>query len=299
MQWRAAPLAFMVLAVLGCRAVVDSGISYTECKQTNYAEPFQRGSTLKAILEKCWLTSDASTDPDDSSAELMLEDGDLVIRSNAPANGATAQWQGENEGPVAYQRFEGNFVMATRVEALDKVKGDHCLPEGEGAGLVLRRADQTALEWTTFLIAPFEPVGQTGLSCEEDAMNPLPTLGVVDTNAFGQSHTERGANDKGIGNDGEADIAICRVDGSLTFYFREPTEDESMPIWRIMGGENFAYSDVTGPVEVGLTVAGREAAEPTESFRVAAHFQWALLTDTVLSDGCEETLLAFEFPSVE
>lgn len=298
MRSRSAPAALVALALLtSCRAVVDSGITYVECNETDYVEAFQRGSTLKELLEHCWQTSDATTDADDPSADILLEDGDLVIRSSASVIDAS-QWSGDNQGPLAYLRFEADFVMATRVEVFDKINADRCVPPGYRAGLALRFSESSA-EWVTFLIESFQLTPP--LPCDEETEAQLPTMGEVKSNGLGLSKTTTGADDAGIGLDDavEADIAMCRVGDLLTFYYREPTSTEEAPVWRQVGG-NFVYPDIAGPVDVGVTVAGTKVeGDPGASFRTGAHFQWAMVTDTILTDGCKQTLLAFDFPTVE
>lgn len=287
----------MALALLaGCRAVVDSGITYEECDLTDYVEAFVRDSTLKQIQERCWQTSDTSGDP----ADLLLEDGDLVIRATEPPDGGLANWDADSQGPMAYQQFSGNFVMATRVEVLDKVNGDQCLQPGHHAGLALRLAGGAG-QWVTFMIGPFQP--SETLPCK-DGDEQLPTMGIVESHAVdGLSKQDKGADEAGIGfadmtgRAVEADIAMCRVNDLLTFYYS--SVNEGPPLWRQIGGD-FVYDGIEGPVDVGLSVAGFASEEdPGESFRTAAHFQWALMTDTLLTDGCEETLLSFQFPTVE
>jgi len=277
-----------------CRAVVDSGITYSECKQTDYVEPFQAGSTLEQLLEKCWQTSDATTDENNPSADILLEDDDLVIRSSSTEVGAASQWAGETQGPLAYQQFDADFVMATRVEVFDKINADRCVPPGYRAGLALRLADVASGEWVTFLIEPFQPT--PALTCDEQTETQLPTLGKVMSNGLGGSMTTTGTDDAGIGFDDavEADIAICRIGSILTFYYRDPESKETAPVWRKL---DLDYSEISGPVEVGLTVAGEKKEDPGDSFRTGAHFQWALVSDTILTDGCEQTLAAFVLPT--
>jgi hypothetical protein len=314
MRSRSARAALLALALApSCRAIVDSGITYAECSQTDYTEPFEKGSTLKQMLEHCWETSDATTDEGDPSADILLEDGDLVIRSSASFSDAS-QWQGETQGPLAYQRLEADFVLATRVEAFDKINADRCVPPGYRAGLALRLVDSPA-DWVTFMIESFEPTPPA--ICDESGETHLPTLGRVESNGLGNSKTTTGQDDAGIGLDDavEADIAICRVGDAVSFYYREPGTDAA-PVWRQVGGGDFVY-DISGPLDVGLTVAGvKVEGDPAASFRTGelrstvgnwkaasfrtgAHFQWAFVTDTILTDGCEQTLAAFQFPTVE
>lgn len=301
MPWSSARTAGLAIAMLtGCRAVVDSGITYTECEQTDYVEPFRRGSALKGLLEKCWQFTDANVDDGDPSADILLEDGDLVIRSSPAEIGEVSHWTGSAQGPLAFQTFEADFVMGVRVEVFDKINADRCVPPGYRAGIALRLANGAPEAWATFMIEPFQT--DPPIQCDEESGEAqLPALGKVENNGLGGlSTTTRGTDDAGIGLDDavEADIAMCRIGSLLTFYYRDPDSSEQEPVWRRVGGD-FQYSEITGPVEVGLTVAGVKKEDPGESFRTAAHFQLALISDTILTDGCEETLTAIEYPTVE
>lgn len=259
-----------------CRAWVDADVTYHECDLTNYADEFPIGTTMEMLLERCWQLDNVQNDPSD----VFPDDGDLVMRASPPTNGRFEQWFGPDQAPIFYQHIGGDFLVMTRVEAIDQVSGDHCL-EAEGeqdnmAGLVLRR-EGTAVEWATFLVGPFFPM--MGIDCGDMSMAPPPTRAVVASrdDAWGAPFVEEGPMRMGIGEDGEADLAICRVNDSVTYYFRDPNSSPMMPMW---SDAIAAHRVPAGPLDVGLTAPGRDPVYVTEG-----HFNWVVFT-SIGADGC-------------
>ena len=275
-------VAWMVGAIglVGCRLVADSGITYRECHLTSSSEEFS--SSLVGLKERCWESADFR-DP----ADLFVAEGDLVIRVSTPADGLGERWDGIDTGPILFRHYTGNFFVATRAEAVSQVSGDDCLSDDNRAGLAVRPGN-VDLPWSTFLIGPFRPSANPDAPCGDDA-NPLPILGVVANraNVWGAPLMVRGAADAGIGSDGDADIAICRVNGNLVFYHRDLTGSDEGTEWT----SDAAFDGVTGPVDVGMTASGGPVG-----YEVEGHFTWTLSSDVVGSDGCKGTLDSLVLP---
>jgi hypothetical protein len=283
---------FVGLALTSCSVIVDPGITYRECDRDGYVEEFEDGTEMKQLYERCWELDNAENDP----ADVKVEDGDLIVRLNAPSNGGPReQWQDGDQAPMVFQRFDGDFVLAARVEALHKRTGDHCLIDtGNMAGLVVRESEVAEPTWATLFIGPFQPAGEPEVVCEDvDVMAPdvaAPTQGRFRSRdgRWGDEVTVLGPDDKlGIGEDGEADIAVCRVDDQIEFHYRDRSAPASAPTWELI----YSGTATAAALDVGLTATGLDPVYDTE-----AHFDLTVLQDD-LFDGCAGTLV--ELPFVE
>jgi len=272
---RQVALVALAAAAIGCRAVADSGATYRACDRGHYSEHFAPGTTEKNLLERCWFFDNVQ-DVDD----LFFEDDDLVIRVDDDG----AAWSASEQGPFAYRRLPKDFVVATRVEVLNLSDGKHCLDATDAVGIVMRQdAGWTGLFITLFTPDPAPP----GLDCESESAEAVPPVkGMVRRqDDAGPLVETTGTDEKGIGLDAEADVAVCRLNGVLTTYYRDLSVDD--PSW-IEIGEGLAVGD--GAADVGLTASGVTAE---------AHFQWVEFADRVGADGCVGALERFQVPTLE
>ncbi len=264
----------------GCRAVVDPGLSF-QCDLNGYQEEFAIDDA--ALAERCW--REQSADP----ADVVVDDDDLVVRVSEGE-----RWADGSQGPAAFQRLERDFVAVTRVEILSSDDGDHCLEVGNRAGWVVR---DDGGDWSTFLLGIAPPSNAPGCDNEDEAP---PAFGYVESGGpggdavWGEPAEAQGEPDQGIGKDGEADLAVCRLNGKLLFYYREMGSSVSAPVWRRLGGQGFEHFAGEGAVDVGLTASGSEA-----SFQAEGHFQWVYFHDSVGTDGCVRELEAITLPEVQ
>lgn len=287
-MWVAPALRIAVLSwpLLGCSELVDPGITY-HCDRDGYAENFVQGDDLDDLANRCWLVDNVV----EGRESVFLDDGDLEIRATAPNGGPREQWAGDDQAPMAYQTFDGDFIMVARVEALNKVSADHCLPEGNLAGLVLR---QGGTDWATFMLGPFTPDDVDPMpDCTDDSENLPPTQGVVRSRdeVFGADFVIRGEDDEGIGEDGESDLAVCRVDNSIVYYHRDPESPETKPEWVQLDG---THAVASGALDVGLTVTGQDP-----SYEVSGHFNWVVFAEGKVADGCNGALSKVKLPKEE
>jgi hypothetical protein len=280
MRWVA--LVALVSGSIGCRAIADSGATYRACDRGHYSENFAPGSTEKNLLERCWFFDNVE-DP----ADLFVEDDDLVVRVGEGAIWGLDADGIEAQGPYAYRRLAKDFAVATRVEILNQTDSKHCLDPSDAAGIVMRKGgDWAALFVTLFTPDPPPP----DLDCTSDVADKIPPeKGVVRSrfDVWGVPVESTGVEQAGIGADAEADIAMCRLNGMLTTYYRilDPSLEE--PSW-VAIGEGLVVGD--GAVDIGLTATG-----PTAE----AHFQWVEFADRIGSDGCTGTLERFQVPTFE
>jgi hypothetical protein len=275
--------------VLACRAVVDPGVVYRDCDREHVRDEFEDGTTLEELLEECWNLANHD------ESNVLVEDGDLIVRVSRPSASRAQRWSEDGQGPMVFQRFDGDFLLASRLEVLHKIHGDLCLDEGNGVGLVARRSDPEP-EWSTFLIRPYQPADPPpGLDCGEDAEVPLPIQADVHSREgrWGPDATSRGDDDAtGVSFvEGEADLAMCRLGETLVFYYRDPKSTVDAPVWKDVGE---AHVPGAGPLEVGVTASGAEGA-----FEAEGHFTWIELTDTVGHDGCKGELERLRIPAVD
>jgi hypothetical protein len=274
---RARVLVLMAFGSVGCRAVVDSGATYRACDRAHYSEHFSPGTTEKNLIERCWFF-DNVLDVDD----VFVEDEDLIIRV-----GMGATWGLSTQGPYAYRRMKKDFVIGTRVEILDQVNGAHCLDPGDAVGIVVRKEGH----WASLFISLFTPdPPPPGLDCNglDEAVPPVKASVHRTNDAWGLPVEFTGVDQAGIGFDGEADVAMCRLNGLLTAYYRDlssdPTEE---PLW-IPIGDGLLVGD--GEIDVGLTAQGSSAE---------GHFQWVEFSGRVGGDGCVGELALMQVPSFE
>ena len=266
---------FLVVALSGCRAVVESGVTYRECDASQLFEGFDGDTSMEALAERCWQVDNVENDPD----KVGVHDGDLVIKVSEPIHGRLEQWVGSDQGPMVFQNIEGDFLMAARIETLDQGTGDHCLispgEELNMAGLVVRRD----AEWSTFFLAPFFP--EPGMACDDMADPPPPTKAVITSESWDGDAELRnfmGAPlDSGIGNDGEADILICRYADELSYYVRLQSSPPEMPVWEELPVKHIVGE---GPLDFGMTASGHDPV-----YTVEGHFDWVLF-DRIEIDGC-------------
>jgi hypothetical protein len=266
----------LCLLVTGCRGVIDAEVTYRDCPEED-ADVFPEDATLERLEERCWRVANAENDPSD----VFVFDGDLIIRVNEPRAGIHEQWSGDDEAPMVFQAVDDDFLLVTRVEAVHKITGDHCLAEGNMAGLVARRGPGS---WTTFLLGPFD---LEEFDCADESEAPPPTMAAIRSagDGWGPDSVARGPEDLGIGEDGEADLAICRVDDVLTYFYRDPVADP--PAW-ISVADHRAGDD---PLDIGMTAAG---ADP--NYGVEGHFDWVVFRRHILGDGCAGALAGLTLP---
>ena len=275
-------------SLLACRVLVDPGITYCSVDLNPYIEPFDDGRTIKALQAHCWRFDQIMLEKEQG----RVADGDLILRGAEPASKAD-NWLGAEQGPMAFEEVKGDFVVVTRVEALEQIQGNQCLQPGNLAGL-FARAPGGGGEWVTLLIGPFTPAPNPGdLSCDGTTPNPFPTMAVAASrdNASGDEIRETGANQAGVGLDGEVDLAMCRVGAAIAFYYRDPASTPEIPVWRQVGGDGAQpYHGGREPLEVGVTVAGANG-----DFGIEGHFSW-IEYDRVGVDGCGSTLETITLP---
>jgi hypothetical protein len=281
---------------VGCQALADPQIEYVECFPNagdydveTFDPPPGAGS--------CW-KAEHMRRPTDNLATA----GDLVVQ---PPTTTGAAWGMEQPVPFFFKTVSGDFLLVTRAEMTSGIfKGDHCLHEGEAAGIALRRREPPA--WTTLLVLP-HLVDAAGLPV--DPMDPkycaddpelVPAAATrIDGRGFDglPSVPERSAPH---GADGEAIIALCRQNGRLYYLMQKviegepPTHDLGDPITdlEVSGLELDVGS---GPVDVGVTVT----AAPGTTTQPEGHFNWLLLGDYphgLPTDGCPGTLESFSYP---
>jgi hypothetical protein len=289
------PLVLAPLALTACRAIVEPGITYVgedagggACqREIALEESFSTPTDMSTLSERCWQVDNLR-----DAANGFVDDGDFVLRVSAPTTDDRDEWSGEQQAPMLYQALAGDFLVVTRVEGVKRGSGSHCLPEGNAVGLAARRPEP-ALEWTTLLIAPFTPDPlPEGSGCEEEAEVPLPTKAIIRSRdeAWGPDTVTTGDGQEGIGVDGEADLALCRVDTKLIYFYREPTSDPETPVWT----EILEHDVGTGPLDVGLTATGMDP-----DYEAEGHFTWAAVRDGLPGDGCTGAFEDLEVPKEE
>jgi hypothetical protein len=269
-----------VLALSGCRAVVDPGVSYHDCP-VEQTQEFGDDTSIETLQQGCWQLDNADNDP----TNVFVHDGDLVIRTSEPIYGRREQWAGADQAPMFFTAVEKDFLLVARIEAVHKLTGDQCLPDGNMTGLVLRQPDTDA--WATFLVGPFDLASH---DCVDDSGDPAPMMGVLSSrdDVWGSHFVEHGAQMAGIGDDGEVDMVACRVQNTVAYYYRDPAKGLDPPAWIQLGEPRVVGS---GPIEVGMTASG---ADP--NYAVEAHVDWAILTQGPVGDGCRGALEALTLP---
>ncbi len=270
------------MVAVSCRSVVDNGIAYRECDRRGVSEGFDPGSTIESLGESCW-------EIDNNDNNVLVDDGDLILRVKEP--GAQAQqWSYGHQGPMVFQRFEGDFVMAARLEVLHKRDGSLCLPPGNEVGLVVRQT-KPELAWTTLLISPFD----VAEPCDPSGEPEFPILAKRTSSSevdWGPDEEVRGSEAGGVAFlDGETDLAVCRFEGAVSYYYRDPKSGVEAPLWRLIGDP---INTGTAPLDVGPTASG------DGDFVVEGHFTWVGYSDRGdVGDGCTGLLQLLALPVVD
>jgi hypothetical protein len=279
--------AALVLAaswlLAACSLVVEPGVTYRDCDLTSYLEEFPRDArTMEELLERCWRLDSAGTDP----ADAYVDDGDLIMHLNKPAGAPRAQWSGSDRGPLFYQRLEGDFLFAARVEANDFAAG-HCLEDGNMAGLVMRRADAPG-DWTSLFVGPYDV---TEKNCPDESPEGAPPTRLVartrDDIWGGPIVVDAAPEGIAHDGDGEGDIALCRRDDVVSYFYRVVAKDPEPETWKKIG----EHEAVEGPVEIGPAVTGKDPV-----YSVDGHFNWVIIRQGVQSDHCQGRLEGLVVP---
>lgn len=279
-------------ALLGCRAVVDPGIEY--CTPP-IDEPFASQVTLDALAARCWKF-------EGEPGEIVPEDGDLVMRTALPPDGAE-DWIGNNFGPFAYQTVKpskgnasGDFLFVTRVETLLQ-DGRHCVTQRNASGLVVREAEGTR-NWFGLFFGPTQACWLANPALCQVPDSSLPSH--AHARAKGSPLAPPPACDElpTMGQDVEADLAVCRYLNVISYYYRAPESPTTAPVW--VDIEPDRERVLKGIVEVGLAAAGGLDESPNPSpdlaFNLEAHFTWVHYRDALSHDGCLTTLAEVRLP---
>jgi len=293
MRLRDLPSLGTCLLALGCHSLLDLDVSYEECvdvQGSRYAESFS-DTDLQGLRDRCWRVDNAGVAPSGIEQKLFVEDGDLVMRVEDPAGAKDQdQWTSDDQAPLIYRRLEGDFLVVVRAEASTKANGDHCLPAGNAAGLAVRKSDAPQ-DWATWTVEPYLwNDGTKQAECKEDAdatNDPTATvrLGTAKKPAWPEASYEN------VGVDGEADIAVCRVDGDVYYLFGKATGDPTKNEWRPATSEVVSHAFGAGPLDVGLTTTGT-----APKFEAAGHFNWVVFERGKWGDGCSGALERFSLP---
>ncbi len=279
-------LALPLLALpCACQAFTDPGYEYVDCVRSEEAVELFEGSQDPPAALHCWDVDNAS-DP----AYIRQKDGDLVIHPLADAS-TGAQWTEAAQAPLLYRSVSGDFLAVTRAEAVSTQFGDHCLGLEEEAGLIVRQREPYA--WARWLVRPNLPA-DAGIELCGDEADP-PPYAEVRARSFGFD-SEIDDTVGGVGDDGEAYIALCRHDDVLSFFYQNLAPRDENPAL------TFQQSEVTlvvgfGELDVGLTATGEQGA----GSQPEGHFNWLVLLDFAEppADGCSGALEQFQFPEPE
>lgn len=282
--WRGMRFAFglLLLPVAGCHSLQDLDIQYEDCveeKQASYREEFGEDSLQLLRDSHCWKSDNEGAAPQGLDSKLFVEDGDLVMRADDSGTTDLDQWTLTDQAPMFFRQVQGDFLVVVRAEAATIVQGDHCL-NGESAGLVVRQSNDPST-WSTWMV---QPDLAPGVGCSDEDTPPAR----VEIRSSNPALQEFGLG--GVGADGEADVAICRVGGKIFFYYGLATTDPTKNTWEPKVG---AVSHAIGPgiLDVGVTVAGIDP-----NFDVAGHFNWIVFQEGTYGDGCSGALDGFVLP---
>jgi hypothetical protein len=286
-----------LLACSGCRAALDE-VTYRCMRERRYTGdggvlhgfPYVEGfddddgvDGLPVLHDRCWQRHG------DENADIVESESDLIIRPHG-----RAIWSHSTHAPSLTQHIDRDFVLVTRAEAVNVTgeTADHCyLGDEEAAGLVVRR-DEAPAGWLTFTVRPFE---LTDENCVDEPTLADPPRAIVERRGDGlgiEAGAEVSADDHPVGEDGEANIALCRQGDDLVTLYHDPAA--AMP-WREVG-KSVAIG--SGSLEVGLTTASGGAPTPAGKLMMEGHFNWAVLqhVGTLPGDGCSGVLEAFTPP---
>ena len=283
-------LLLIAPSIAACQPLVDLEVRYEECldPRTPYVEQFEEDQLLR---DRCWKTEHVTDEGLAPERRVVVGENDLIVGySNGEAT--TVSW--EEDPPALIRRVEGDFVLATKVEVTSGSQANFCgLGEKDGAGILVRGADRddgTPGNRASFLVKPyFENPETVAEDCLDNAPNPPSALAEAISTA-----NRRATQVRGIGLDGEADIAVCRKRGSLLFFYRDPSDPEAdwqPEDWKILANRSDDIGE--GPVDVGLTTT---LDEHPYDLHVQGHFNWVALLGNERLDDCMGPLEAFPEP---
>jgi hypothetical protein len=266
------------IALSGCLFAcnADPGIEYVDCvsPKTPYVETFE--GTKQTLADRCW-GSENSAEHDVK----IGQDHDLIITHNE-----AVAWDGAP--PIVFRHLEGDFVMVTKTEASSGLNSNFCdMKAGDASGILVEGEGVRA----TFLVRP--ELEAPGVTCEDESEHQPLAL------AFAQSSAspEPTPTPTGIGVDGEADIAVCRRDDRLAYFYRDAADPEAdwLPEdWKqLKADDGTGKTDVVGlgPLDVGVTTTVSETGVP---LGIEGHFNWVAVLD--LSEDCLGPLQELEEP---
>ena len=290
--WKILATGLAWAPLLGCNSVLGLDITYRECVEPEgkrYVESFE-GEGLQSLRDRCWRVANPGPDPAAIEKKIFVEDGDLVMRVFDSADPKDLdQWSTDDQAPFLHRSVESDFLIVARAEASTKSNGDHCLPAGNAAGLAVRRPDAPG-EWATWTVEPHLWVNGTKqavcIDDTDDTNNPTATARLRSFNP-----TWAQADFENIGVDGEVDIAICRVDDQVYYYYGQRTADPGKNLWFPQTSASVAHALGAGPIEIGLTATGQ-----APEFKVAGHFNWVVIETGAYGDGCGGALERFSLP---
>ncbi len=263
----------------GCQWLADPSIEYVPClpeaQPSRYEERFDDDWQYLRDY-RCWRSANT---PDPSNAvdptivsglatDPEQTDPELLIRPQS-----AAAWSATSQAPLVFRQLQGNFAVFTRVETVSGRTSGTCLEAQDRAGLVVRSQDQR--RWATFLTQPDVPAGSV---CDGEDM--------PQARAFRESYgfaEDPGGKVSSFGLDGEADIALCRLNAQLLYYYRTRDEQGVGP-WEALGDHGVD----TDLLDVGVTVASSGNTD------VEGHFPWLAILDELGTDGCGGAMTLFE-----
>jgi hypothetical protein len=133
------------------------------------------------------------------------------------------------------------------------------------------------------------------ITCEDESEHPPRALAFAQTT----SSPDPLATPKGIGSDGEADIAVCRREDKLVYFYRDPENPEADWTdmdWKQLKDGQTPKTDVVGlgPLDVGVMTA---ISNDGVALGVEGHFNWVALL--ALSEDCAGPLQELPEPELE
>lgn len=288
------------LAMAGCRSLSNLDIHYESCVSPKkpYLESFNDG--YQVLLDRCWSAENA----DERSQVSIGDNHDLSVRY-ATASPLPQPWTGKPPGLV--RRVEGDFVIVAQAESL-KADGSFCGmdPGDDAAGMIVRPAavEGGARASAAFLLRPYleDPSGPTR-TCEDGSPAPPKAIAEVKTNDPSALLSSSG----GIGEDGEGEIAICRLGSLLHFFYRVRSNPDAGTLedWKPVsapgtdGGMADAGNEANESVAVGTEPVDVALAVTASTVGVQGTFNWV----AVLSEGttasfsdCQSPLQEFNVP---
>ena len=278
---RCAESIVFLCAVIGCNA--DPGIEYAECvsPKTTYVETFE--GTTQTLVDRCWNSQN------DAARDVKIgQDDDLIITHTEAVT-----WDGTP--PMLFRHLEGDFVLVTKTEASSGLNSNFCnMTQDDASGIVVQGDGVRA----AFLVRPYLEENDE-ITCEDESDHPPRAL------AFTQTTLSPGSipTPNGIGIDGEADIAVCRREDRLVYFYRDPEDPEAEwrpEDWKQLNQgvppDETPKTDVVGlgPLDVGVTTT---ISETGVALGVEGHFNWVALLK--LSEDCLGPLQELPEPELE